>query len=88
MAKQAGNFEFTISGIPCQILIDSFDSQEGSFNMRAETPEDFYGYTDAEYTVLDRKGYKAAWLDRKIDDETHNEIVDEIKNYVKGSEIC
>ena len=39
---------------------------------------DCYGYTEIEFNVLDRKGYKAAWLERKMTQEDRERIELEI----------
>jgi hypothetical protein len=30
---------------------------------------DYYGFTEIEWDMLDRKGYRAKWLDRKIEQD-------------------
>ena len=39
---------------------------------------DCYGYTDIEFDVLDRKGYKAPWLKRKLTDSDRERIETEL----------
>lgn len=56
----------TISGIPCQIEVTHYLRQAP--NIRADNPDDFYGYTELEFDVLDRRGRPAPWLERKLDD--------------------
>jgi len=68
-------FEFTIAGIPC--IIDA--------TVEAYTPAWIQGPSHhwhdsegggVEYTVFDRKGYRAKWLERKITPKIHAEIVE------------
>ena len=79
--KVNGHIDTTIKGIPCQILITSHTYQK-PLGPKADSAADCYGYSDSEYTVLDRKGYKAEWLAKKIDkntDELICELIDEYK---------
>lgn len=55
-----------VHGIPCLVRVDSFHNQKP--NCRADNPDDYYGYTEIEFTLFDRKGYRAKWLDKLMDD--------------------
>jgi len=60
--------ETTISGIPCQVEADSIlivPPWKGSAH-NCPSDLDYYGYSEIEFTVYDRKGYKAAWLEKKL----------------------
>ena len=65
--------ESQISGIPCMIRIDDFISVKPWKGPASSCPSDldYYGYTEINWTVLDRKGYEAEWLRKKLtqDDE-------------------
>lgn len=68
--------EARIAGIPCQVKITYFHKQapwRGSA-MSCPSDVDWYGYTEMDYEILDRKGYKAAWLEKKITDKDTEEI--------------
>jgi len=80
MSKQTGDFDTHIQGIPCQILITHYCRQR-PLGPRADSDYDAMGYTDAEYTVLDREGYPALWLDRKITNEDNERILRQIDEY-------
>lgn len=67
-ARTRGCLSATISGIPCLIEVDSCTVVKGSFRRDAASDWDYTGYTDIEFTVRDRKGYRAAWLERKLTD--------------------
>lgn len=54
-----------IAGIPCQVNVTYFHKQPALGPM-CDSDWDCYGYTDIEFDVLDRKGYKAPWLERKM----------------------
>jgi hypothetical protein len=71
--------ETRVAGIPCIIGVTHFESVKGSGNKwTAASDWDYYGYTECEYEVLDRRGRKAAWLERKITSEINSEIEREI----------
>lgn len=57
-------FNWRIQRIPCQIKVFSVDYEERNW--------DNPGYFDADWIVLDRRGYTANWLAKKmsVDDET------------------
>ena len=73
--------ESTVAGIPCIIGVTHYDSVEGSYSYNADSDLDYYGYNDAEWEVLDRKGYKAAWLERKLTASDHDRINAEIDQH-------
>jgi hypothetical protein len=66
--------EYRIAGIPCLIDVVSFSHVQGSYSYNAASDMDYYGYSDIEYTVHDRKGYLAPWLAKKITDEINQDI--------------
>ena len=73
----------TIAGIPCQIRVTSYNQVKGSYSRNADSDQDFYGYTDCEWDVLDRKGYAAPWLARKMTDRDTARIDQLIAGYMK-----
>lgn len=68
-----------VAGIPCQIKVDRVFVQKP--NSMADNPDDYFGYTDIEFTVCDRKGYLAPWLERKMTEEDVSRIEQEILEY-------
>jgi len=70
-------FEHRIAGIPCIIAVTYFHNTPAWRGSAHTCPssDDYYGYTELEYDVLDKKGYKADWLAKKVtpDDETEIE---------------
>jgi hypothetical protein len=70
--------ESRVAGIPCLIGVLSFDSVRGSYSYNAPSDMDYYGYTESEWDVLDRRGRPAAWLERKLTDDDHQRIEQEI----------
>ena len=73
--------ETTVAGIPCLIGVTHYECVRGSYNYNAASDMDYYGYSEAEWVVLDRKGYKAAWLERKLTAGDHDRINAEIDQY-------
>ena len=73
--------ETTVCGIPCLIGVTEYDSVKGSYSYNAASDLDYYGYTDCDWEVLDRKGYKAAWLERKLSSKESERIYNEIENF-------
>jgi hypothetical protein len=71
-----------ISGIPCLIGVEHFDEVEGSFSYNAASDWDYTGYTESEWVVLDRKGYKADWLAKKLENDDIAGIEDAIYSYM------
>lgn len=64
----------TIKGIPCFIEVLRFKVVKGSFSYNAPSDMDYYGYTESEWYITDRKGYRAGWLEAKMDDTDRAEV--------------
>lgn len=78
LTKSIAEFDYRICGIPCRIAVT--DHEPFVPGRYSGPPEDCYpdegGYS--EYRVLDRKGYIAEWLERKITGNMEDEIQNEI----------
>ena len=70
--------ETRVAGIPCIVGVTYFESVRGSYNYHAASDMDYHGYTECEFDVLDRRGRKAPWLERKLNDKIIREIEQEI----------
>lgn len=70
--------ETRVAGIPCIVGVTHFESVGGSYNYNAASDWDYHGYTECEFDVLDRRGRKAPWLERKLNDKIIREIEQEI----------
>ena len=70
--------ETRVAGIPCIVGVTYFESVRGSYNYHAASDMDYHGYTECEFEVLDRRGRKAPWLERKLTDKIINEIEQDI----------
>lgn len=70
--------ESKVAGIPCLIGVTEFSSVRGSYSYNAPSDMDYYGYSESEWDVLDRRGRPAAWLERKLTDDDRQRIEQEI----------
>lgn len=71
-----------LAGIPCQIAVANFKRVKGSYSYNAPSDLDYYGYTDYDYEVLDRRGRPAPWLERKVSaDDIEQKIIDHFDEY-------
>lgn len=55
-----------IAGIPCTVNVTRCVRVKGSFSYHAASDWDYYGYSEVEYDVCDRRGRRAPWLERKL----------------------
>ena len=77
--KTTGHFLSHVGGIPCQIVIDHY--YRVAADPRADNPDDFYGYDEIEFSVIDRHGYEAAWLQKKMTADDVSRIESEIADF-------
>lgn len=70
--------ESRVAGIPCLIGVTHFDCVRGSYSYNAASDMDYYGYSESEWDVLDRRGRPAAWLERKLTSADRDRIEQEI----------
>lgn len=78
--------ETRICGIPCILAVHYFHCQppwRGSAHT-CDSDMDFYGYTEIEYDVLDRRGHIAEWLAKKIDPDLEVELRNELEQILQG----
>jgi len=71
--------ETRVAGIPCIVGVTHFESVAG--DSRADSDWDYYGYTEAEFEVLDRRGRPAPWLAKKLTSKDESRIEEEIAEY-------
>jgi hypothetical protein len=72
--------EHRVAGIPCLIGVTHYESVRGSYSYNAPSDMDYYGYTEAEWEILDRRGRKAPWLERKVTAKDTASIEEAISN--------
>jgi hypothetical protein len=72
-----------VAGIPCLIGVMTYVKVKpwGGSSRSCDNPDDYYGYEEIEYDVLDRKGYLANWLSKKITDDDKIRIDELIYNH-------
>lgn len=75
--------ETRIAGIPCQVRVDSFFVQR-PLGPSCDSDLDCYGYTELDYTVCDRRGRAAPWLQRKLTPAATAELEAEIEEFMGG----
>ena len=65
-----------ISGIPCLVEMTYYVNVKPWKGSAHNCPSDldYYGYTEVEFEVFDRKGYKAGWLENKLTSEDRERI--------------
>ena len=74
-------FESRVAGIPCIIGVTHYVRVKGSYSYNAASDMDYYGYTECDFVVLDRRGRPALWLERKLTDSIQRDIEQEIAEY-------
>lgn len=74
--KHIADFETEINGIPCGVVITHY--LKVLPDRGADSDVDFYGYTERDWFVVDRKGYKAQWLEKMINTKVERRINGEI----------
>lgn len=72
--------ETRVAGIPCIARVTHYFRQaphRGGAHT-CDSDLDYYGYTECEFDILDRRGRPAPWLERKATDEDRQRIEQEI----------
>lgn len=65
-------FESRVSGIPCTVRVLSYANEPATFHHP--------GFFEFEYTIHDRKGYRAKWLENKITDNDVERLSEEYES--------
>ena len=63
-----------VAGIPCLIQVDRCMVVKGSYSYDAPSDHDYRGYSEIEFTVCDRRGHPAPWLERKMTYDDRSDI--------------
>ena len=74
-----------VAGIPCVVAVTHFTSVRGSYHYDAPSDLDYYGYTESNWFLKDRKGYPATWLENKLTDEDRSRIETQIEEAMKNA---
>lgn len=75
----ADQFASTVAGIPCIVHIDEYIV--GSYSYHAASDIDYHG--SVSFSILDRKGYEAPWLTKKMTPREEARIYEEIDQYYR-----
>ena len=67
------SFTSKVAGIPCTIQVDRLFVQE-PLGPNCDSDWDCYGYTEFDFTVCDRNGRPAPWLERKLTNEDRERL--------------
>lgn len=78
--------EYTVAGIPCLVGVIDYSSVKGSHNHNAPSDWDYHGYTDCDFDLLDRKGYRADWLAKKMTTKDEDAITKAISNHMGNND--
>jgi hypothetical protein len=69
-------FDTYVSGIPCAVVFERFSTPG---NRMAESDWDYEGHDSIEWHLVDRKGYPANWLEKKLTQQEIQEIERQIR---------
>jgi hypothetical protein len=70
--------ETRIAGIPAKIGVTHVYRQSGSLMPDEVSDLDYYGYMEFDYEILDMRGKRAVWLERKLTDSIRTQIEQQI----------
>tara|TARA_R110000823_G_C15787683_1_gene485797 strand:+ start:553 stop:795 length:243 start_codon:yes stop_codon:yes gene_type:complete len=71
-----------IAGIPAKVGVTHIYRQAGSFLQSEVSDLDYHGYVEFDYDILDMRGKRAVWLERKLTDKIRSEIEQQIAEVV------
>ncbi len=79
-------FQTQVSGIPCICNVVDYISVPAWKGSAYTCPssDDYYGYTEFDFELLDRKGYKANWLEKKLKPEDKDRLLEELQLELLG----
>lgn len=83
MSDYLAKVESRIAGIPCLLGVTFYYVQHP--NRYADNRDDFEGYIECDYEILDRNGRPAPWLERKVTDKDDARLVNEIDSFFENS---
>jgi hypothetical protein len=69
--------EARVAGIPCLIGVIEYKQTKGSYSRNAPSDIDYRDCTYMDWEILDSRGRKASWLQKKVTntDEIENKII-------------
>ena len=80
-------FETKVKGIPCIIGVKVYIKHERWRASILDCPSDldYFGHTEIEFDVLDARRRLAGWLERKIDDDERELLLEKIVKVMESS---
>lgn len=69
-----------IAGIPCEIEVLHWFKQK-PLGPSCDSDWDAMGYLECEFSVLDRRGRHAPWLEAKMTEDDRDRIINELEKY-------
>lgn len=80
--RSLGEFESHVSGIPCLVAVTSYyKGSPAIYSGPWAGPEE---YPEADWIILDRRGYRAEWLERKITNADRSRIDEEAVEFMSN----
>ena len=78
-------FNSRVAGIPCQIEVTHYlRIKGGGCRWLADSPEDYFGFTECDFAIMDRSGRPAAWLEKKLTDSDRGRIETEVIEHMEA----
>ena len=79
-------FDTKVAGIPCLCKVTHHNKVKPWRGSPQSCPssDDYYGYEDFEFEIKDRKGYSAAWLEKKLKPEDKDRLLEEFHLELTG----
>lgn len=71
----------SVAGIPCTVEVLTYLNVPGSHSYHAASDLDYYGYSEVEWTLCDRRGRPAPWLERKLTPADEDRILQDIDDH-------
>lgn len=79
-------FDTRVCGIPAKIHVFNVTVVKGSFSYNAPSDLDYYGYTEFDYEIQDRRGRAAPWLERKLTTRDRDDLETKIQEQIHQGE--
>lgn len=80
--RSLGEFESHVRGIPCVVSVTSYcPGSPAIYSGPWAGPEE---YPEADWILFDRRGYRAEWLEKKLDDRETERINEEAVEFMRS----
>lgn len=78
--------EVKICGIPATVRLTRYRRHRGRFSNSCVSPDDYFGWTDIEFTICDRRGNRAVWLENKMNKTDFEVVKEQIHAHMREEE--